>query len=448
MFERVALFRAFASNRERLGLWHARLQTSLVILTFAAIGLLCLIVLTKPFFLGSDSAHHYAHVWYISDQLFHHARFPLHIRFLESGKALAFPYAVVPYLVTALPYTVLGDRAVTIAIVAGFAFYGYAATRARPALRDPRLLTLIYVNSFLIEGLLSFQFAFLWACGFFFMCVEAVDRRRWVAAAVWAVLAVTTHPVVGAVAVAGYTLFAVIRRPRDSLPLLSAMAVAALVVLPYALYTRTTPSVATTPTEHIWGTLRYMARFRGTEIALPFIVSILAGVLRPLLLPAFAAMAVTFGVRLDGKHVNVYGLKHNASPFYGEFIRSPEFDKSLTYRVLEPNDREDGAYQLIRNGAVLGQEFFDQSQFRLWWDTPEMYACFLGAKKIDVVLLEKDYIPKFNRNEHTRLAEFEQQGKARVIYRDPAGRFTAYDVRDARTEGATLDDCRIFAHRK
>jgi hypothetical protein len=412
------------------------------------VAFLCVVMLTKSFFFGSDSAHHYAHVWYISDQIFHQARFPLHIRFLESGRALAFPYAVVPYLVTALPYTVLGDRAVTIAIVAGFAFYGYAATRARPALHDPRLLALIYVNTFLIEGLLSFQFAFLWACGFFFMCAEAVDRRRWATAAVWAVLAVTTHLVLGAVAVAGYTLFAVIRRPRDSLPLLSAMAVAALVVLPYALYARTTPAVESTPTQHIWGTLRYMARFRGTEIALPFIVSMLADVLRPFFLPAFLAMAVTFGIRLDGKHVNIYGLRHNSSPFYGEFIRSPQFDKSLTYRVLEPNDREDGAYQLIRSGAVLGQEFFDQSQFRLWWDTPEMYACFLGAKKIDIVLLEKDYIPKFNRNEHTRLAEFEQQGKARVIYRDPAGRFTAYDVRDARTEGVTLDDCRIFAHRK
>jgi ribulose bisphosphate carboxylase small subunit len=424
------------------------LQRAVAAGALLGVALLCIAMLAKSFFLGSDSAHHYAHVWYISDQIFHHARFPLHIRFLESGKALAFPYAVVPYLVTALPYTVLGDRAVTIAIVAGFAFYGYAATRARPALRDPRLLALIYVNTFLIEGLLSFQFAFLWACGFFFMWVEAVDRRRWATAAVWAVLAVTTHPVVGAVAVAGYTLFAVIRRRRDALPLLSAMAVAALVVLPYALYVRTTPAVESTPTQHIWGTLRYMARFRGAEVALPFLVSMFAGVLRPLFLPAFAAMAVGFGMRLDGKHVNLYGLRHESSPFYGEFVRSSEFDRSLTYRVLEPNDREDGAYQLIRSGAVLGQEFFDQSQFRLWWDTPEMYACFLGAKKIDVVLLEKDYIPKFNRNEHTRLAEFEQQGKARVIYRDPAGRFTAYDVRDARMAGVTLDDCRLFAHRK
>jgi len=226
------------------------------------------------------------------------------------------------------------------------------------------------------------------------------------------------------------------------------MAIAALVVLPYALYVRTTPAVDSTPTQHIWGTVRYMARFRGTEVALPFVVSILAGVLRPLFLPAFLALAVTFGIRLQGKHINTYGLNHNSNPFYGDFVRSPEFDRSLTYRVLEPNDRENGAYQLIKNGAVLGQEFFDQSQFRLWWDTPEMYTCFLGAKKIDVVLLEKDYIRKFNRNEHTRLAELEQQGKAKLIYQDPAGRFTAYDVRDARTEGVSLDDCRLWARHK
>ena len=443
MSNTVAPLRALEGFRN-----HVWLQRAVAFSALFGVASLCAILLTKTFLLGSDSAHHYAHVWYISDRIFHHAQFPPHIRYLESGKALAFPYAVVPYLVTAIPYTFIGDRAVTIAIVAGFAFYGYAATRARPALRDPRLLALIYVNSFLIEGLLSFQFAFIWACGFFFMCVEAVDKRRWKTAAVWAILTVTTHMVLGAVAIAVYTLFAIVRRRRDAVPLLTAMVIAALVVLPYALYVRTTPAVESTPTQHIWGTLRYMARFRGTEVALPFVVSMLAGVLRPLFLPAFLALAAVLGMRFNGKHVNIYGLNHNSRPFYGDFVRSPEFDRSLTYRVLEPNDRENGAYQLIKNGAVLGQEFFDQSQFRLWWDTPEMYTCFLGAKKIDVVLLEKNYIPKFNRNEHTRLAELEQQGKAQVIYQDPAGRFTAYDVRDARTEGVTLDDCRLWARHK
>jgi peptidoglycan/xylan/chitin deacetylase (PgdA/CDA1 family) len=284
-------------------------------------------------------------------------------------------------------------------------------------------------------------FTFIWAVGFFFMCVEAVDRRRWAAAAIWAVLAVTTHPFAGAAAVIGYTLFAALRRPRDAVPLFTAMAIAALVVLPYALYVRTTPSVGTTRESYVLGTLRYMARFRGAVVLLPLVVSMLAPLLRALFLPAFAVLALTFGVRIEQKHVNTFGFNHNSHPFYGEFIRSPQFDLALTYRVLEPNDPEDGAYQLIKHGAVLAQEFFDQSQFRQWWNSPEQYSCFLGAKGIDVVLLEKDYPRRFSQNEDKMLAEFEQQGKARVIYRDPEGRFTAYDVRDARRDGARFAEC-------
>ena len=399
------------------------------------------IVLSKTVFLGSDSAHHYAHVWYVSDQLFHHLRLPLHVRYLESGHALTFPYGPVVYLVTALPYVLLGDRAVTAAMVTGFAFYGYAATRARPALRDPRLLALIYINTFLIEGLVSFQFAFIWAVGFFFMYVEAVDRRHWAAVALWAVLAVTTHPFAGGAAVVGYTLYAAARRPRDVVPLFTAVAVAAAIVLPYALYVRTTPSVGTTRESYVLGTLRYMARFRGAVVLLPLVVSMLASVLRPLFLPAFAVMALTFTVRIEHKDVNTFGFNHNSHPFYGEFIRSPQFELALTYRVLEPNDREDGAYQLIKHGAVLAQEFFDQSQFRRWWNSPDQYSCFLGAKGVDVVLLEKDYPLKFSQNEDKMLREFEQQGRAGVIYRDPGGKFLAYDVRGARRDGAQLAEC-------
>ena len=441
MFEELTFPRALVMWRQSTQRWHTRLQFTVAAGALLGIVFMCGIVLSKTVFLGSDSAHHYAHVWYVSDQIFHHWRLPLHVRYLESGHALTFPYGIVVYLATALPYALLGDRAVTVAMVAGFVFYGYAATRARPALRDPRLLTLVYINTFLIEGLVSFQFTFIWAVGFFFMCVEAVDRRRWAAAAVWAVLAVTTHPFAGAAAVVGYTLFAAVRRPRDAVPLFTAMAIAAVIVLPYALYARTTPSVDTTRESYLLGTLRYMARFRGAVVLLPLVVSMLAPVLRPLFLPAFAVMALTFTVRIEHKDVNTFGFNNNSHPFYGEFIRSPQFDLALTYRVLEPNDREDGAYQLIKHGAVLAQEFFDQSQFRRWWNSPEQYSCFLGAKGVDVVLLEKDYPLKWKQNEDKMLAGFEQQGKARVIYRDPEGRFLAYDVRDARRDGAQFAEC-------
>jgi hypothetical protein len=133
---------------------------------------------------------------------------------LRAGRALSFRTPS-PWLITAIPFALIGDRAVTASMILGFALYGYAATRALPALRDPRLLSIIYINTFLIEGLVSFQMAFIWACVFFFLFVEAVDMRRWPLAALLAVLAVTTHPFAGAAAVGCYAVYAAVRRPRD-----------------------------------------------------------------------------------------------------------------------------------------------------------------------------------------------------------------------------------------
>jgi len=441
LFERIAFPRAIGLSGEAVARWYVRTQWALAFGVLLGFAILCAVILTKPFFLGSDSAHHYSHVWYVSDQVFHHARLPLHIEFLESGKALTFPYGVVPYVVTAVPYTLLGDWAVTAAMIAGVVLYGYAATRARPALRDPRLLALVYVNTFLIEGIVSFQFAFIWSCVFFLLCVEAIDKRRWVPAAVLAVLAVTTHLVAGSLAVAAYALYATIRRPRDVVPLGTAMGLAALVCLPYLIYAHSTPAVGVTRVSYIVGTVRYMTRFRGMIVAMPFIVAALAPLLRPLFVPALLALALILGIRLYGDHVNTTGLTHSSEPFYGDFIDSPQFDRSLTYRVLEPNDREDGAYQLIKHGAVLGQEFFNESQFRRWWYSLDMYSCFLGAKNIDVVLYETAYTAKFNQNEQWPLGELMKQGRVRVMYHDPKGRFTAYDVRGAKKPGTRISDC-------
>jgi hypothetical protein len=428
--------------------WHVRAQY--VVAAFGLLGVvfLCGIILTRTFYLGPDSANNYAHVSFISDQLFHHGRLPLHIPTLESGDALTFPYAIAPWLIAAVPYALVGDRAVTVVMLAGFALYGYAATRARPALRDPRLLAVVYINTFLIEGLVSFQMAFIWSCVFFFLFIQAVDARRWALAGVMAVLAITSHPFAGASAVGAYTVFAGARRPRDLAALSAAMLAVAVIVAPFAMYIHTSPAVAATKQQDLLGTLRWIARYRGAIVVLPLVVSAFAPAFRAMFLVVFVAMALAFAQRLEDKKVDTVGLTNASRPFYGEFVASPQFDRSLRYRVLEPNDWEDGAYQLVSNGAVLAQEFFDQSQFRRWWNTPEQYACFLGAKHVDVVLLERSYPWKFSQNEDVRLRELEQQGKARVIVtgRDPDGRgpqFVAYDVRAARQDGARLRDCGV-----
>ncbi len=214
----VAVSRPSEAWLGALARWHVRAQYAIAATALAGVALLCAIVVSKTFFLGSDAANDYAHVWYISDQIFHHGRLPLHVRGLEAGRALTFPYGVTPWMLAVAPFAVVGDRAVTVMMIVGFVLYGYTATRARPAIRDPRLLTLIYINTFLIEGLVSFQMAFLWATAFFFLFIEAMDRRRWAWSAVWAVLAITTHPFAGAAAVAGYAVYAGIRRPRDIVP--------------------------------------------------------------------------------------------------------------------------------------------------------------------------------------------------------------------------------------
>ena len=435
--------------------WRARAEHALAVAAIAGVGVLLAIVLSKRFFLGSDSANDYAHVWWISDQLFHHGRLPLHVAGLESGEALTFPYAAVPWLATAPLYAAFGDWSVTLMMVVGFVLYAAMAVWARPALREPRLLALVLGNTFLLEGLMSFQMAFIWACAFFFAFVALVDRRRWALASLLAIATVTTHPFLGPAAVGAYALYTAARWPRTVVPLALALAAAAVVVTPFALYIRTAPSVETTSRSELLATLRWIARFRGAIVLLPLVVSACAPAFRQWFLVVFTAMVATFAVRVSEAKVNTFGItqqmagQHYDGAFYGNFIASPVFDRSLRYRVLEPNDREDGAVQLLKAGAVLAQEFFDQSQFRRWWSSPEQYACFLGAKRVDVVLLEGDYPLKFRQNEDRLLREAAEQGRARVIWVEPDPRvpekpkFRAYDVRPLRRDGVTLADCRL-----
>ncbi|HWO72972.1 MAG TPA: hypothetical protein VNN21_05385 [Dehalococcoidia bacterium] len=401
------------------------------------------IVLSKPFFLGADSAHHYAHVWYISDQLFRHGRLPLRVASLESGQALTFPYGVVPWMLAAPFRLILGDWAVTAIMVLGFALYGYSLAVAFPALRDVRLLSLVYADTFLIEALVSFQMAFLWSLVLFFFFVAALNRRRWVLATSLATGTFLTHPFAGLMIIPAALAWHFVRRPEDRRVLLAVGALTAALVAPYALYLHGSPVFQDTRRSYLVGTLRWIARYRSPMVALPLGLAAASRPARRAYLPLFLAMALVFGHRILHQDVNTFGLDRYSRPFYGAFIRSPAFDRSLVYRVLEPNDREDGAYQLFRHGAVLAQDFFDQSQMRRWWDTLDQYTCFLSARRVDMVILEKDYPLKFSQNEDVRLRELEERGQARVWFRDERGRFTVYDVRGARREPVRLADCHL-----
>jgi hypothetical protein len=430
-----------AEGMASIAAWNDRVARAVAVASLLGVAFLCGLVLSKRFFLGSDSAHHYAHVWYIADQLFHHGRLPLRIDGLESGHTLTFPYGVVPWLLAAPFDALVGDWAVTGTMVAGFVLYGYAATRARPALRDVRLLSLLYANTFLIESLVSFQMAFLWSVVLFLFYVEQVDRQRWAPATLLAIATLVTHPFFGAISVSLYVAYALARRPRTFVPMLAMGAVTTIVVLPYALYLESTPVVHETRHAYMVGTLEWMLRFRSPVLIMPFLLSAIAPLAKHAYLVMFVLLAAVFTDRIMHEEVNTFGFDRYSRPFYGEFMRSPAYDPSLNYRVLEPNDREDGAYQLFRHGAHLSQDFFDQTQVRRWWNSEEQYTCFLGARDVDVVLLEKDYTLKFDQNEDARLRDLENEGRAKVLYSDPRGRFVAVDVRGARRDGAAISDC-------
>ena len=104
-------------------------------------------LLANPFFLASDSAHNYAHIWYISDQIFDHGDFPIHVSLLDSGRATAFPYGFAPYLFGALIFPLFGDWAVTLLMAIAVVGTVVAAAVVRPAMRDPWLVLVFLLKS-------------------------------------------------------------------------------------------------------------------------------------------------------------------------------------------------------------------------------------------------------------------------------------------------------------
>ena len=90
-----------------------------VLLILPALGLLALILialslLTNPVFLAYDSMQSYSHIWFVSDQIFHHANLPLRISLLDGGYAATFPYGFVPLLSGAMLFPIFGNWTVVL----------------------------------------------------------------------------------------------------------------------------------------------------------------------------------------------------------------------------------------------------------------------------------------------------------------------------------------------
>ncbi len=412
-------------------------------------------MLVNPLFLASDSMHSYAHVWYISEQLFNHASLPLRIGLLDSGRASTFPYAFPVYLVGAVLYPLLGDWAVTLLMVVAVVGTVWTAGLVRPVMRDPWFLLLFLLNPLFIDAIYGFQFASLWSAVFFFSFVWAFERQRYLLTAGLLWLTVATHPVIGAAAVGAYGLCLLTFDRGRLRPLITIGIPISIALIPIYYMELLTPSVRENSFFTIGSSTVLSIIERGTFLAMPFALSALAPQIRRLYRPVLAAGMVTAVVgvvalsgviRYERAPGGYYGIIHHSSNVYAEFFRSPEFQPGAVYRVLEPTEREDGMYRFIKHGAVLSNEFFNESVFRRPW-TQSQYACYGAFKGIDFVVAEKVYVKRYGNSEQDLLRTLVSDGRAIIVYNDPAGRFTVYDVRafiSEQTKPHSLNECGVF----
>lgn len=409
---------------------------------FLSLALLLLLVASKSIYLGMDSINNYVHVWYLHDQIVNHARWPVRATPLDGGAASALPYGGVPWLIAALLFTVLGDWAVTLLFVIGIVGLVWAAGVARRQLRDPWLLALFVLNPFFLEAIVVFQFSFVWSALFFFLFAAALDRRRWIAAGLLGWLAAGTHPIMGLPPVAIYLAWSVWRR---GVPLKAGAVLAAAIgvaLLPVLYYTLITPAVYDNTLGTIILSVADVVVRRGTVLAAPFVLAAWAGPVRrwwrPLAGVTVAGLAVNVAFAhgfLGWAEGSYTGIVRTSRDIYRPYTASAAFEPGARYRVLAPNDREDGMYYLVRRGAVLASELFTESQFKRSF-RPEQYTCFLGAKLIDYVVVEQAYFSQYRTNELNLLHDLSRRGQADLVFADPRGRYQVYDVRAARDPSA------------
>ena len=137
-----------------------RLVFAVVLAAWAAI---VVVISTHAIFVSTDTLSNYTHVWYVAEQIRHGHGIPLHMPVLARGQAYAFPYAFVPWMVSALLWIVLGERSVTVMLLLGFLAACTSIFYAFPELGRGWRAACALANPALVISPLAGQLPFLWA---------------------------------------------------------------------------------------------------------------------------------------------------------------------------------------------------------------------------------------------------------------------------------------------
>jgi hypothetical protein len=185
-----------------------------------------------------------------------------------------------------------------------------------------------------------------------------------------------------------------------------------------------------------WAALLLQRHFRTLGVAF-------AAAAVPAVLLSGGALSQFSGMGRIARQGSYAGIVSAASNDYRGYLASPDFHGGAVYRVLSPNEREQGAYYLMRRHGVLANELFSESQRRRNWDE-DRYRCYLAAKHVDRVVVERGYSRQFGTNEPSLLQDLVARGQARLTYGASGDGITVYDVtpfRDGAPAPASVKEC-------
>ncbi len=366
------------------------------------------LVLRHVIFASLDTMINYAHVWYVSDQLWSGHGVPFRMPVIGHGEAYAFPYGLVPWLTAAVVRPILGDWVVTLWLVAGSVGLMATTLWTFPELRRGWWLVATLVNPAYLTALLIGQLPFLWGASMLMAAVGCWRRQKYWWATALAALAQVTHPAVIMPITAALVLGALAWEPNRRL-LLRQYVLSVVPALPAAMLVIRSPvfvesSVAvkaanliTTVAPRSWVFLVPVALFLLVRRGVPRWVA-----------PIAAVALITFGALTWGLLVMspaAQALSSDVDTHMTVFLDSADFSPGSTYRVLRIADRKAGMYQLIRAGGKLDSEFFPESILIRSWPSPAAYSEVLRQRDVDYVMIWQGFASQYKVNEDRVLEE-------------------------------------------
>src|SRR4051794_29466455 len=396
------------------------------------------IYLGKRIVLSPDSVNNYAHVWWIANAIWHRAALPWSMPVIGHGDAVAYPYGIVNWTTAALVWPLLGDWAITLWTALGAVGCIVATFAAFPELRRGWWAAGVLANPAIILALLFGQQSFEWAAMLLLFGVACWRRERPLAAALLVGLGQANHPAV--VLPMGIILVAVWWRfEPDKRRLVRWYSLSLLISLPSAIVVFLSPAYEDSTVRD------RVVNFFGTLGPRILIVAIPLAFLLMLRSPRWRALApLALGLSLfanlalqEPVHANLAWRSLRRKPdlvAIHEFMRSPQFQRGRTYRILRGADSKLGMYAVLRAGGRLDSEFFPESAAWRNFNSTHSYEHMLCRHRVDVVVDFGSYDRTRHTNEHDVLRELERHGGRAVSVRSVA-KTKAYEVYDVARAG-------------